>query len=69
MILDPMAPFLPDTAVAEPRDHDGVLQRNRALVIIAIERPGLDLALVQLAAVQQPVKRMQAVIPRRTDVA
>ena len=69
MVLDPVPPFEPDAAVAEARDHHGVLDRNRALVIIAVQRPGLHLSLVQLAAVQQPVKRMQIVIARRADLA
>src|SRR6202453_5054081 len=69
MILDSMTPFEPDAAVAKARDHDGILDRNGALVIIAVQRPGLHLPLVQLAAVQQPVKWMQTVIARRADVA
>src|SRR5258705_1356140 len=69
MILDPMPPFEPDAAIAEARDHHGVLDRYRALVIIAVQRPGLHLALVQFAAMQQPVKRMQIVIAGGTDVA
>src|ERR1700722_3185616 len=69
MVFYPVPPFEPDAAVAEARDHDGVLDRNGALVIITVQRPGLHLALVQLAAVQQAVKRMQAVIARRADVA
>ena len=69
MIFDPVPPFLPDAAVAEARDHDGVLDRYGALVIIAVKRPRLHLSLVQLAAVQQPMKRMQVVIARRADLA
>src|SRR6202051_1763667 len=69
MVLDPMPPFHPDAAVAEPRDHHGVLERNGALVIVTIQRPGLHLSLVELAAMQQPVKRMQIVIAHGTDMA
>src|SRR4029077_340493 len=58
-----------DTAVAEPRDYHRVLDRDGALVIVAVQRPGLHLALVQFAAMQQPVKRMQAVIARFADMA
>src|SRR5262249_40757131 len=53
----------------EARDHHGVFDRDRALVIIAVQRPGLHLTLVELAAVQQAVERMQAVIAGGADVA
>src|SRR5579872_717178 len=69
MVFDPVPPFLADAAVAETRDHDRVFDWNRALVIIAVERPGLYLPLVELAAVQQAVKRVQAVVTRRADDA
>ena len=52
MILQSVPPFAPDAAVAEARDHHGILDRNGALVIVAVQRPGLHLSLVQLAAVQ-----------------
>src|SRR5262245_23202824 len=69
MVLDAMPPFHADGAIAEARDHDRVLQRDRALIVVAVQRPGLHLALVELAAVQQPVEWMQAVIARRADLA
>ncbi len=69
VIFDPVAPFQPRGAVAEARDHHRVLDRDGALVIVAVERPGLHLPLVELAAVQQPMERMQVVIARRADVA
>src|ERR1700759_185104 len=69
MILDAMAPFHPDLAVAEARDHHRILQRNGRLVVVAVQRPRLHLALVELAAVQQAMERMQAVIARGADLA
>ena len=69
VILDPVPPFHADVAVAEARDHDRILDRDRALVIVAVQRPGLHLALVELAAMQQVMERMQAVIARLADVA
>src|SRR6202158_2782162 len=69
MVLDPVPPFKTDAAVAEARDHHGVLDRNGALIIVAVQRPGLHLALVQFAAVQQPVKRVQIVITGSADLA
>src|ERR1700733_4936595 len=67
MVFDPVPPFHADVAVAKARDHHRILDRDRALVIVAVERPGLHLSLVELAAVQQPVKGMQAVIARLSD--
>src|SRR5262249_11091872 len=69
MILDAVAPFHACRAVAEARDHDRVLDRNRALVKVAVQRPGLHLALAELAAVQKLMERMQVVISRRADMA
>src|SRR3954451_8029666 len=69
MVLDAVPPFQPDGAVAEARDHHGVLDGNRALVIIAVQRPCLHLPLVQLAAMQQVMEGMQAVIAGRADMA
>ena len=45
------------------------LARDRRLIDVAIERPGLNLALVEFAIVQHVVKRMQVVVPYRTDRA
>src|SRR5262249_27929097 len=69
VILDAMPPFDSRGAVAETRDHNRVLDRNRALVIVPVQRPGLHLTLVELAAVQKPMERMQAVIACRADPA
>ena len=35
-----------------------VLHRDAALVVVAVQRPGLDLPLVELAGVQQPMERV-----------
>lgn len=51
------------------RRHQRVLYRDRALVIVAIKRPGLHLPLVELAAVQQLMEGVQIVIACRADVA
>src|SRR6202035_1989180 len=69
MILDTVAPFHPDLAVAEARDHHCILQRNGGLIVVAVQRPGLHLAFVELAAVQEPMERMQAVIAGGADLA
>src|SRR3954452_22079362 len=59
MIFDPVPPFLTDGAVSETRDHDRILDWYRALIKVAVQRPRLYLSLVQLAAVQQSMERMQ----------
>jgi hypothetical protein len=69
VILYPVPPFATYATIAETRDHHGILDRYRALVKVAVQRPGLHLPLVQLAAVQQPVKRVQIVIARGADLA
>src|SRR6266540_2312192 len=69
VILEPVSPLDPDAAVAEARDDNRVLDRNRALIVVAVERPRLNLSLVQLAAVQEPMKRVQVVITRRADLS
>src|SRR4030088_2380733 len=69
MIFYSVPPLQPDAAVAEARDHHRVLDRNGALVIIAVQRPGLHLSLVELAAMQQTVKRMQVMVTRGADPA
>ncbi len=61
MVLDPVPPFEPDVAVAKREITTASLIGIVLWLIVAIQRPGLYLPLVQLAAVQQPVKRMQIV--------
>src|SRR5690606_10527708 len=69
MIGDAVPPFDARGAVAEARDDHGVLYGDGALVVIAVERPGLHLPLVELAAMKQAVEGVQAVIARGADVA
>src|SRR6202008_3233456 len=47
--------------------NDRVLDRNDVLVVVAIERPGLELAARQLALVHQLVERMAVVVALRAD--
>ena len=63
------APFAADFAVGAARDQARILHRDHRLVVIAVERPGLDLALGAFAAMQQMMERMQAMIAPRADVA
>ena len=69
VVLDAMPPFETRGTVAKPRDDHRILDRDRALVIVAVQRPCLNLSLVELAAVQQMMERMQAVIACRADMA
>ena len=69
VIDQPRAPFAADRGIVAARDQARVLDRDHRLVIVAVERPGLDLALGALSAVQELVERMQAVIAPRADVA
>ena len=63
------APFAPQRRIVAARDQARILDRDHRLIVVAVERPGLHLALGALAAVQQAVERMQAVIAPRADVA
>src|ERR1700739_1639656 len=69
VIDETAAPFPPRRGILAARDQARVLERDHRLVIIAIKRPGLHLALAALAAVQKRMKRMQPVITPRADVA
>src|ERR1700704_2993624 len=62
MIDKPLAPGAPQLRIFGARDQARILQRDHRLIIIAIERPGLNLTLAALAAMKQPMKRMKAVI-------
>src|SRR6266404_2977533 len=63
------APLAADIGVVAARDQARILHRDPGLIVIAVERPGLDLAPGALAAVQQVMKGMQAMIALRPDGA
>ena len=62
-------PLPPKFAILAARDQRRILSRNCRLIDEAVERPGLHLALAELAVVQQVVERVQIVIALRTDGA
>src|SRR5205085_7675769 len=63
------APLPPQRRVVAARDQARVLHRDHRLIVIAVQRPRLHLALAALSAVQEAVERMQAVIAPGADVA
>ena len=69
VVLDAVSPFDPCGAVAEAGDHHRILERDRALVIIAVQRPGPDLHAVQPALLQADLERMLVVVALRADGA
>ena len=64
-----MHPFAAQLAVVEAADEGGVLARHRRLVAVAVERPGLHLRLLELAAVQHVMERMLVVVALGADRA
>src|SRR5690242_13208758 len=49
VIDDALAPDTPQLRIAHPRQDGSVFHRDHALIIVAIERPGLDLSAIELA--------------------
>src|SRR6266446_872461 len=62
------APLAPHVAVKAARDQARILHRDHRLVVVAVERPRLDLALGAFAAMEQMMERVQAVVAPRPDV-
>src|SRR5689334_57708 len=63
--MHPLAAQLPVIGSAH---QGGVLARYGGLVAVTVERPGLHLAFVQLAAVEQAMKWVQVVITLVSDL-
>ncbi len=68
MVDDTAAPFAAILHIGQPRHQRRVLDRDHRLIIVAVQRPGLHLRAGELAVVQQPMKRMQAVVTLRPDL-
>src|SRR6185369_10531625 len=69
MIDDALAPDAPQLRIVHPGHERGILHRDTALVIEAVQRPGLDLGALELAAVEKAMEGMAVVISRRTHRA
>jgi hypothetical protein len=68
MVDDPPAPFPAQRRRRQARDQIGVLCRNPGLIVITVERPGLDLSAVELAVAHQVMKRMAVVVALLADL-
>src|SRR5215470_14118969 len=68
VIEKPAAPFPPDIRIRAARNQARVLYRNHGLVVVAVERPGLDLTLGAPSAMKQVMERVQTVIAPCSDV-
>src|SRR6185503_12702942 len=69
VIQQAMHPFAPKIAIVYAAHQRGILARHRRLVAEAVERPGLHLALIELAAVQEAMERVLVVVALRADSA
>ncbi len=63
------APLAAHGGIVAAGDQARILDRDHRLVIVAIERPGLDLALAAFAVMQEAMKRVQPVIAFGADAA
>src|SRR5262249_8086598 len=68
MINQAATPLAAQDPVFTSGDQARVLDRDHGLIIVAIERPGLNLSFGALTAMQLLMERMQTVIAPRTDV-
>src|SRR5581483_10814827 len=64
VVDDALAPLPAKGGILRPRQESGVLVGDPALIIVAVQGPGLDLRAGQLAAVEQGMERVAVVIAR-----
>ena len=69
MIENPFAPGAAKGRVVALREQQSVLDRDAALIVVAIQRPGLQLASGQLAFVHPQMKGMAVMIAGLADRA
>lgn len=67
MVVNAVDPFTPQFAVVHAAHESRVFAWHGLLIAVAVKRPGLHLALVQLAAVQELMERMLVVIALCSD--
>ncbi len=68
MVDDASAPFPAQRRCRQPGDQIGVLRRNPGLIVIAIERPGLNLTPIELPVAHQVVKRVAMMVALLADL-
>ncbi len=68
VIDQPASPIASQVRIAATRDQVGVLDGDHRLIVVAVERPGLDLTLGAPTAMQKMMERMQAVVAAAPDV-
>ena len=69
VVENALAPDAAQCGVFHPRQDRRIFQRNAALVFKTVQCPGLHLAAIELAVVQQCMERMLVVIQARADRA
>ena len=69
MVDQTLAPDTPNLGIVQPGDEGGILDRDGRLIAIAIEGPGLDLTLGQLAGMQELMEGVQVVVTGGADLA
>src|SRR5450631_4382236 len=69
MILDALSPLPAVLGICHPGQDRRVLDWDHRLIIVAIERPGLDFFIGALAAVQPAMEAMQIMVALGPDLA
>src|SRR5712692_8659232 len=67
VIENAFAPRLTEGGIFAARENRGILDGNAALVVVAVERPGLQLPARELSLVHQQMKRMLVVVALFAD--
>src|SRR5580704_3918164 len=69
VIDDSFAPGAAEIGIFATRENGRIFNRDAALIVVAIERPSLELAASELAFVHSQVERMAMVIAFFADLA
>ena len=69
VIDDALAPDAAQLGILHPRQDGGIFNGDHRLVIEAVQRPGLNLFAVELAAVQHLMERVMDVVAAGADGA
>ena len=69
MIDDALAPGAAKGGILAAREDDGIFDRNAALVVIAVQGPGLQLPTAEAAFVHEQMEGMAMVIAVSADFA